>query len=242
VSSGDDLDLVEIGRPWRAVWPILGSTTPNFFGTGPSHSIQGTAATGTLATTNFLTSRTRLQYTSPAAPNNGSGFVANGVHDYFSFGDASGIGGFVVAIEFGLITLPASTRAFYGLTDTTNPATGGEPSSRINVIGFGWDTGDTNWQFYTNDGSGTITPVDTGVAIATDVVYRVVISCDDNSSNVSCKLFSAAFSGLTLLDEQNPTTELPTGSLFLCPVGHVNTSAGSSAIVSAFMFWRGIQK
>jgi hypothetical protein len=242
LSPGADLDLIEIGRPWRAVQAIIGSNTPNFFGTGPTHSIQGSASTQTPATTSYRTSRSRIQYTSPAAANNGSGFVSNPIHQYFSLGDAAGVGGFIVAIEFAFATLPSSTRAFYGLTANINAATGGEPSSRVNIIGFGWNTGDTNWQFYTNDGSGTITRVDTGVSIATDVVYRVVVACDDNSSNVSCKLYSVAFSGLTLLDERNPTTELPDGATFLNPIGHVNTSAGSSAIVSDFMFWRGIQK
>jgi hypothetical protein len=235
-SSGAD---IATDKNWRGAIAFRGANTPTFVGI-VAHTTGGTAASQTPTTTNARTGRARIQYTSGAATNNNAGMIANANNGYFIFGNAAGIGGFTYVSEFGLATLPASTRGFYGLTNGTNPATGGEPSAATDIIGYGWNTGDTTWQFYTNDNAGTITRVNTTVSLDTSTIYRIVIHTDANGANVSVRLYSVTWNGgLTLLYEANPTTQLPTGTIALNPVGYANTSAGSSAVITDFMWWRG---
>lgn len=78
--------------------------------------------------------------------------------------DTVGVGGFLAVFRFGCSdqAAVAGARSFVGFTGVTTKITNVDPSSVINIIGVGTDSGDTNLQIMHNDGSGIATKVDLG--------------------------------------------------------------------------------
>lgn len=194
----------------------------------------GTATAGTVANTNVLTRQQRIQYVgttfsgSQCSLRTGSQtpfYPAAGFELYFVFAQESNIN---------------SGRGFIGLTTSTNLLTV-DPSSVVDTIGLGYDQADSsagNWQFMRNDGAGTATKVDTGVARdATSLYMLKIVTVDGTSYDVELKNLSTGASVFSA----TYTTDLPTTTnglrLFMGLINEVGT--GGTAPKFDFINFRG---
>lgn len=75
-------------------------------------------------------------------------------------------GGFRSTQHFGTATgaTNATHRAFFGICSSGSNPTDVNPSTLFNIIGCGWDSGDTNLSFMHNDASGAATKIDLGAS------------------------------------------------------------------------------
>ena len=128
-------------------------------------------------------------------------------------GDSSGLGGFSFAARVGyLSTENEDSRRFIGMTGTHLGSISTFGVTFLHMAGFSHeDTGESNWFFRHNDGSGSPTAVDTGLAHAADKFYDMRIFCAPNGSTIYWwiqELNGSSASG-------SITTDLPDADEFL---------------------------
>lgn len=109
-------------------------------------------------------------------------------------------------------------RAFWGFRGATGNPTSVNPSGIANIIGFGYDSGDTNIQVLRNGAIATGTKIDTGFPIAADEMYELTLTSEPGSGEVNYRIVR-----IDTGDEFSGTisTELPT--VFLCTNHWVGT-------------------
>lgn len=205
---------------------------------GQPTGVGGSASAISTTTTNAGTATPRIAYgvgvPSPTAVagarmGNGSCFIGSGTAGGFSFA-----GGWLVAQ--GAPT--ASHRVFCGLQNANVSPTDVDPSTLLNILGFGYDAADTTVQFFHNDGSGTATKVNTGIPKPTtnsSAAYRIRISCSAGGSvSYSIKELVAGteFSGTASTDLPSATTTLRYNSYM--------SAGGTSTSVSIHLFGHAI--
>ena len=107
------------------------------------------------------------------------------------------------------------------------------PSTLVNMVGMGWDNGDTNIQFMYNDGTGAATKVDLGAsfprpAVADDTLYEVILFSPPGTTQSV---------GYMITDLKNDvstsgvvTTNLPSTTTLLAPNAWVSVGGTSSVI------------
>lgn len=104
-------------------------------------------------------------------------------------GDAAGYGGFRFLTRFAMTTLPATWRAFIGLTSSTSALSNADPSTNTQIVGLGKDVGDTAWQIMSNDGTGSATKAalnSTDFPITANVLLEIELYCPPgNAQNVT---------------------------------------------------------
>jgi hypothetical protein len=107
--------------------------------------------------------------------------MRNQVSQFTIGGTAANRGGFTAIFVWGpsIGVSNATKRAFAGMRPSTAP-TDVNPSTLTNIVGMGWDSGDTNVQFIHNDGSGTATKIDLGAtfpvpAVDLTTIYRLTL-------------------------------------------------------------------
>jgi hypothetical protein len=140
----------------------------------------GTAAASPIAVINFHQMIPRTDFLiSVAATTAIAGLRTNGGNARFlRIGkDANAPGGFLLKYLWGPATGVATTtnRAFCGVSDATAAPTDVEPSTRLNIVGMGWDAADTNVQILHNDGSGAATKIDLGASFPVPTVDRTTV-------------------------------------------------------------------
>lgn len=87
--------------------------------------------------------------------------------------------------------------------------TADDPAQHGAAFRYSTAVGDTNWQAWTNDGSGGGAITDTGVAVATSTLYHFAIFVE---STTSIKFYISVDNGLTWSLVATHTTNLPTSS------------------------------
>ena len=108
-----------------------------------------------------------------------------------------------------------STHRFYaGLSSTAMNYTDVEPSSRANLIGVGYDSGDANWQLMHKTGTGAVTKVDLGASFPRQAsdrskMYELALYCIAGGTSVFYE-FTDLVTGAVAAGEI--TTNLPTGT------------------------------
>lgn len=142
-------------------------------------------------------------------------------------GNGTGQGGFDVIIKFGLPTTPAGVIFFAGMSNSTFATATTEPSAKISIFGFAKDSGDTNIQFMRNDGSGTATKVDTGIAVSNTNVYMARMYCKPNDTNMYAALYD--YANNVIYDSGAISTDLPTTSTDLRWYTYISNNATASA-------------
>lgn len=100
-----------------------------------------------------------------------------------------GSGGFDFMCQFGISGSVSGIRFFVGLTGSVSAPTDVNPSTLINVVGFGCDSSDSEGIIFRNDGSGTATKINLGADMsmpATDRVgcFEVRLFCEPMSGVV----------------------------------------------------------
>jgi len=148
----------------------------------------------------------------------------------FFRGSTSGMGGFFFFCRFGFTTWTASNRLFVGLCVDTTALLTADPSSKLNLIGFGVDTGDTAITFMYNDGAGTATkdPITGQPALASSNAYDVYMFCKPNDTTVYYRI-DYITEGSTI-QEGSATSNLPVNTTMLigtCAIGSGATNAGA---------------
>lgn len=164
--------FVAAGGQWSALQPALfanrvvwiaannNATTLSTWGlAGASVTTVGTASAVDVANTNFYTGVTRYRIASTALAGNAAAIRTPA--QWFTSSTANSGGLFFVA-RFGLSATTATNRVFVGLSATTSALTNADPTSFLNLFGFGANSAHTNLQFMCNDGSGTAATVDLG--------------------------------------------------------------------------------
>lgn len=128
-------------------------------------------------------------------------------------GDAAGLGGFRCRGRFGF-NITSVRRGFAGMKTGQLVIGANAVSTLLNLIGFGFESGDSDWSLVHNDGSGAATLVGTSVALTDLEVYEVEVSCEPNASQMYAALHSVNERGeRTLLYEATVTTELPSNTV-----------------------------
>ena len=157
-----------------ALQPFLGRNKIGYWNPGGNGTVQplafgmaaptlvGTGAARNVATTNLLTSMRRIGVAS-ASTAGASGSFRTAAAQYF-LGNSAGMGGFRIVIRYGCsdAATVADARSFVGLVPGSGSISNVNPSTFINCIGLGSDSGESTLSIMHNDGSGTATKIALG--------------------------------------------------------------------------------
>jgi hypothetical protein len=162
----------------------------------------------------------------------GSGLsVVTSSSQYITRGSAAGVGGFTFTTVFGVVTKSATARGFFGLSTTAGAATvpwigAGAVNTGADIVGIGFDSGDTNLSIYTNDNVTTGTKTDLGATfpVVDGGLYELILSCGPNASDINYYVRNI---GTDAVVSGTLTTDLPRNVTFLSPtyVMYNNTDA-----------------
>lgn len=194
---------------------------------GINNTTTGTATARNVATNTFAASLRQVAYVSAAIAGSSAG-TRHGAAQFYT-GDAAGRGGFFYVTRFVIDTVQAGMRWFVGLLNGTVAVGNVNPSTLLNMVGFGIDAGQTTVRFMSNDGAGAATATDMGAsfpATTAGVVYEVRIFCPPNGtiSYSIERLDSAA------LAEGAASADVPGSATLLSPQIWVNNGATAAAV------------
>lgn len=227
---GSALETAFHGNAKLLVSPANGTTAPNVTG-----GVLTTAATlsspHTIASANRWQATRRTRFQTSTTAGNASGMRTAYVQWYL--GNAAGFGGFFFRAQFGMNINLAGGQKFIGLCAST-AILGGEPSALINMIGCGYDSGDSaagNWFLMRNDGSGTATKVDLGSNAARNTThgFDLMIFARPNSQEIFVKIINLHTGALVL--DTSYTTDIPavnTGLAMKCEVRNGGNAAADN--------------
>lgn len=227
-----------IGRN-RIVWATAASQTTGFTSNGTTISVTGTATSVTPATTSAYTLMNKIEaLVTTAAVGTVAGF--RGTSQLWCRG-GSGVptehGGFHMVMRFGLSTGIVSTSAWYaGTRSSTSAPTAVNPSTLLDSLGVGCDSGDTQIQFIFNDASGVGTKVSTGLnrpTVAT--AYELTLWAPRGGSSVQITLRDLS-TMLQYTYDTGVSTNIPASNTLLAP--HVyHTSMTTSSVIGCAFSW-----
>lgn len=187
----------------------------------------GSAAVAALASTNVYTQMRRCTFATIAGANTQAGLRSEAM---FVVSMDPGIGGFFFSCRFGFDTIVSGGRGFVGMTPTTVITTN-EPSSMVNICGFGFDSTDSAWTFMHNSGTGVATKEvisGQGVLTTNNTGYDAIIWNPPGTNKIYYRLVRSD-TGATLV-EDSVSSNVPTSNVFLQAVAHcgngTNTLAG----------------
>lgn len=137
----------------------------------------------------------------------------------FCRGNAEDIGGFFYAARFGFTAIKTGMRGFFGMAADTTALVTADPSSRVNLCGFGFDQFDTGISFIHNDNIGISTkdfiPVITTLATS-GTSYDAYIWCAPNTSTVYYRLDLTSSGNPITIINGSTSTDLPINTTLLC--------------------------
>jgi hypothetical protein len=195
------------------------------------------AAATALAQTagSILASARRLRYPISATTTAGVAGWRHAVAQWHR-GSVADSGGFFAVFRFGIPGITQNNHRFFcGLTATTAALTNANPSTFLNFVGVIKDSTDTNFQIAFNDGSGTATKTDTGIAATSSAskLYEVRIFCPPNGSTMYCSMMDLeAYTGT----EASNSVDIPSTTTFLTAQMWANNSAATPATPFALDF------
>lgn len=216
------------GGKWGMWTASPGGSAMGTLGLGTASS-NGSAAAATMSSSSFLGMQTRLKYTSATTADSLAG--VNNSNSAACRSTTALRGGWEMVVRFGASQLPTGPRMFIGLSSGLGVTL--EPSANVQSFAlFAKDSTDTNIQFVTNDGAGTGTKTDTGIAWAANDWFEAAMWCAPGGSEV--------FGSLVRLN--NPTggiwygsrtTDLPASGTLMAPyvLGSLNGTNTGTAII-----------
>lgn len=193
----------------------------------------GTATIANVATTNIHTWSRRIDYlVTVAATTAVAGFRMS--TNQWGTGNAAGLGGFHFICRWGPSTgvATATTRCFVGMSNTVAAPTDVNPSTLLNMIGMGWDNGDTNIQMMRNDGTGTATKIDLGASFPrpntnTSQIFEIALFCAPNTTTI---YYEVTDIGSGAVATGSFSTDIPSNTTLLSPRGWMSVGGTSSVI------------
>lgn len=228
------------GGPHMAAWSAQpnSATLTNIGFVGAS--ITGTGAGVALAATNYLTEQARLQSTSATTANAQAAISTAQIGGIAS--TAAGRGGWEMVTRFGASQLPTGPRLLCGMTTVTYVAVAAEPSAltSAHMAGFCKDSGDTNIQFMSKDGT-TAGKTDTGIALAangwyeasvwmlpgSNTVYGLLIRLDTGAIWYGSRSSNVPANGSLLFPQIVGGLSATTGTAFILQFGSMTLRTGS---------------
>jgi len=195
-----------------------------------NNTATGTATTRNLASTNLFTSMRRVGYVSASNPAGSSSGTRHGAQQFW-LGNAAKLGGFFYVVRFGSTSSVATQRLFIGLIASTAVIGNVDPSTSVNILGFGADSADTNFTFMHNDSTGTATK-DTltgnvSAKTASTDMFEIRIFCAPNGTTIYYSIEN--LSNLSY-SEGYATTDLPSNTTLLSPQIWINNGTTASAV------------
>lgn len=189
----------------------------------------GTWTAPTPTNASYPSSLSRTRFPTTAAINNVSGIRS--AQQSFLQGNGAGIGGFAANIGWGLTTITNTTPTFFmGFNGSTSSAGANDATTLIDMVGFGLQGGDANWQVMRNDAAGVATKIDLGAGFPRDATawFSAWIYADPNSAEISYAIWR--MDDLTVTPAVGVlTTDLPTAAmqiqLYVCNLGEANVQA-----------------
>ncbi len=201
-----------------ALWgniDIVSGGSNAFGGFGASVTATGSVqANQTPANTSYRSSLPRYNQTTGTTAGTAAG-VRFGTNSRWR-GNAAGLGGFYIVFRNGL-NLLTGHQAFIGLAPTNVLA--GEPSAVASIFGIGCDSTDTNLQFMTRTGSGTVSKTDLGVVKTSIDVFRVTLYCPPFASYIWIQVWNETTSALVY--EAQISNDLPANNVMLAPQAQI---------------------
>lgn len=209
-----------------------GSTTTASLGQAGT-TVTGTATGVTYVGTSIFGAFHRLAAVSAAGAGSSCGVQLN-FGTRVARGNATDSGGFYGIARFSIDTIAANMAWFCGFEASGADIGNVDPSSLLNICGFGCDAADTNAQWMVNDGAGTATKVDLGASFpgkTNSVVYEARIFCKPNDTVLyySLQRFDSA-----QFTEGNSSADLPVNTTAMNWQLHGGNKAVASAITVGF--------
>ena len=196
-----------------------------------TNTATGTATTRNVATTNLFTSIRRVGFVSVTTAGSSAG-TRHGAQQFW-MGNAAGLGGFFYVVRFGLSSAAtvATQRTFVGLYASTSVIGNVDPSTLLNMVGFGADAADTNLSFMHNDGSGvatkeTLTGNIPARSLSADM-FEIRIFCAPNGTTIYYSIENLSNPSYC---EGSVTTDIPTNTTFLSPQIWTNNGVTALAV------------
>lgn len=188
----------------------------------------GATATRNVVTTSILTSVRRVGYVSTAIAGTLAGFRHGSAQLFRGLTDR---GGFHIILRFAVsdAALVAASRTFIGMHSSISAPTNVQPSSLTNIIGVGEDDGDANWHVMHNDGAGTATRIDTGIAINATSFLELAIFSPPSAATLTIQLINLS-TGATF--STSPVADLPATNTLLNAVNAWRTNNATASIVA----------
>lgn len=201
-------------------------TTVTLVGFG--NSATGTATARNVGTGTFAAQLRQIAYVSSAVAGNSAGTRHNIAQ--FWRGNQARFGGFYYRARIVIDTVAAGMRWFVGLLNGTAAIGNVNPSTQLNMIGFGIDAGQTTVRFFSNDGAGAATATDLGAdfpATTAGVVYDVILFCAPNGAVISwsCERLDSSF-----LSAGTVSVDVPASATLLSPQIWINNGATAAAV------------
>ena len=219
-----------------SVFLPLGGGSSTIQQLGMSVAAVGTVGSTSLSTNTIVNSIHKVIYTGAASSSSIGGFRTDRV--YFYRGDIPRSGGFKLSIIWGPhagFTGQAFHRGYCGAIGDITAPTDVEPSTRLNIIGIGWDNADTQVQLMHNDGIGTATKIALGANFprpTTDQsdLYKIDLWCNPNVTSVNYKITNIANGSIAT---GVISTNIPAPTILLGLMGTVSAAGSLRAISSA---------
>jgi len=207
-------------------FPAGNSTT--VYAWGLAIGTTGTATARNVATTNFASQLRRIAYVSGTSAGSSAGI--RGSYLQWWRGNASGLGGFLMATRFIISQVSTNCRWFVGMTATTSALSNANPSTFTNIVGIGRDSGQTTIRVLYNDASGTASSIDLGSnfpATNTSAVYDFYLYTPSNGDRFYyyVRRLDVAYEASGEL-----ITDIPDKTQLLSPQLWINNGTDGSAV------------
>lgn len=222
----------KLGGATRNKWHIGNGNGTGVGTVGWTIGAIGTATAANVATTNRHTQSPGIEYLVTVASTSAiAGWRETATQNFM--GSSAGDGGFRFLCRFGPATgvSTATTRSFTGMMSSAVAQTDVEPSTLLNMFGAGWDAADANIQFMHNDGSGTATKIDLGIAVPTvdrTSLYELIMTCEPNSTTVNYSFADLQQGGTVATG--SVSTNLPAANTLLASRGSISVGGTNSVI------------
>jgi hypothetical protein len=140
--------------------------------------------------------------------------------------------GFSISIMVGFPSgFSTSNRAFFGVYDggAATPVGTVEPSANTNVVYLGFDSGQTTWRVCANDGAGSATCSDLGLAISTAGMWSFQITIVPGGSSYSYSMTRLDVDGVSYSGAIS--TDLPVTTTAMRTIAWASTGALTSSVI-----------
>jgi hypothetical protein len=210
----------------QCVMVITASSGSSVHALGLGTTISGNASTPSLSNTNLMSGMRRTRFTTSTSANSQSGVRSSS--QLVWRGDTAGSGGFYYAARFGYSTQITGQRGFVGLFADSNSPGNIDYSTMIDMIGVGYDAGDTYLQLMHNDNDGGAIKIDLGAGFPKDTstVYDFRLYAAPNASSIDYFIENMN-TGAT--QSGSITTDLPRNTEFLGMYAYLNNNATALA-------------